>query len=55
MSKVSARKSSDMGIDGYIFEGHPIQAKQPDDIRRNVINNLTAKTCSQNYMMDLMD
>jgi tRNA G10 N-methylase Trm11 len=37
--RVSARKSSDMGIDGFTFEGHPIQVKQSDDIGRNVIDN----------------
>jgi len=37
--RVSARKSSDMGIDGYTFEGVPIQVKQSDDIGRNVIDN----------------
>jgi adenine specific DNA methylase Mod len=38
--RVSARKSSDMGIDGYTFEGTPIQVKQSDDIGRNVIDNI---------------
>jgi DNA modification methylase len=37
--RVSARKTGDMGIDGYTFEGHPIQVKQSDDIGRNVIDN----------------
>jgi len=37
--RVSTRKSSDMGIDGYTFEGVPIQVKQSDDIGRNVIDN----------------
>jgi DNA modification methylase len=37
--RVSARKSSDMGIDGTTFEGHPIQVKQSDDIGRNVVDN----------------
>jgi len=37
--RVSARKTSDMGIDGYTFEGIPIQVKQSDDIGRNVIDN----------------
>jgi len=37
--RVSARKSSDMGIDGYNFEGNPIQVKQSDDIGRNVVDN----------------
>ena len=37
--RISARKSSDMGIDGYDFEGHPIQVKQSDSIGRNVVDN----------------
>lgn len=37
--RVSTRKSSDMGIDGYTFEGHPVQVKQSDDIGRNVVDN----------------
>lgn len=37
--RVSSRKSSDMGIDGYTFEGEPIQVKQQDNIGRNVIDN----------------
>lgn len=37
--RVSDRKSSDMGIDGYTFEGNPIQVKQSDDVGRNVVDN----------------
>ncbi|MGI0069606.1 MAG: DNA methyltransferase [Nitrosopumilaceae archaeon] len=37
--RVSSRKSSDMGIDGYTFEGHPVQVKQSSDIGRNVVDN----------------
>jgi len=37
--RVSTRKTSDMGIDGYTFEGYPVQVKQSDDIGRNVIDN----------------
>ena len=37
--RVSARRTSDMGIDGYTFEGFPIQVKQSDDIGRNVVDN----------------
>ena len=37
--RVSDRKSSDMGIDGYTFEGHPVQVKQSDDVGRNVVDN----------------
>ncbi len=28
-----------MGIDGYTFEGYPIQVKQSDDVGRNTIDN----------------
>ena len=28
-----------MGIDGFTFEGVPIQVKQSDDVGRNVIDN----------------
>ena len=37
--RVSPRKSSDMGIDGFSFEGYPIQVKQSSDIGRNVVDN----------------
>jgi hypothetical protein len=37
--RVSARKTSDMGIDGYTFEGHPIQIKQSDNVGKNVVDN----------------
>jgi hypothetical protein len=37
--RVSQRKSADMDIDGYTFEGNPIQVKQSDDVGRNVIDN----------------
>lgn len=37
--RISACMSFDMGIDGYAFEGHPIQVKQSDDIGRNVVDN----------------
>ncbi len=33
------KKASDMGIDGYTFEGDPIQVKQMDDVGRNHIDN----------------
>lgn len=38
MGRVSKRKTADMGIDGYTFEGHPIQVKQSDNIGRNVVD-----------------
>jgi restriction endonuclease Mrr len=28
-----------MGIDGYTFEGHPIQVKQSDRVGRTVVDN----------------
>jgi DNA modification methylase len=38
--RISERKSSDMGIDGYTFiEMLPIQVKQSDDVGRNVVDN----------------
>ena len=37
--RVSARKTSDLGIDGYTFEGHPIQVKQSSRVGRNVVDN----------------
>jgi len=39
LGRVSRRRSSDMGIDGYSFEGYPIQVKQSDNIGRNVVDN----------------
>ena len=37
--RISNRKVGDMGIDGYTFEGYPVQVKQSEDIGRNVIDN----------------
>jgi hypothetical protein len=37
--RVSTRRSGDIGIDGFTFEGHPLQVKQSDDIGRNVVDN----------------
>lgn len=37
--RVSDRKSGDMGIDGYTFDGVPIQVKQSDGVGRNVVDN----------------
>lgn len=42
LGKVSARKSGDMGIDGFtpeILGGYPIQVKQSESIGRNVVDN----------------
>ena len=37
--RVSTRKTSDLGIDGYTFEGYPIQVKQSENVGRNVVDN----------------
>ncbi len=39
MGRVSAKKVGDMGIDGYLFDGSPVQVKQSEDIGRNVVDN----------------
>jgi DNA modification methylase len=39
MGRVSARKVGDMGIDGYLFDGSPVQVKQSEDVGRNVVDN----------------
>lgn len=39
MGRVSIRKTGDMGIDGYLFDGSPIQVKQSEDVGRNVVDN----------------
>ncbi len=39
MGRMSPRKTGDMGIDGYLFDGTPIQVKQSEDVGRNVIDN----------------
>ena len=37
--RVAARKTGDMGIDGYTYEGYPVQVKQSENIGRNVVDN----------------
>jgi DNA modification methylase len=37
--RVSDRKSSDMEIDGYTYEGNPVQVKQSESIGRNIVDN----------------
>lgn len=37
--RISARKTGDMGIDGYYLDGTPIQVKQSEDIGRNIVDN----------------
>lgn len=39
MGRVSAKKVGDMGIDGYLFDGSPVQVKQSENIGRNVVDN----------------
>jgi DNA modification methylase len=39
MARPSQKKVGDMGIDGYLFDGSPIQVKQSESIGRNVIDN----------------
>lgn len=37
--RVSSKKVGDMGIDGVMFDGTPIQVKQSDKVGRNVVDN----------------
>lgn len=37
--RVSSRKSGNMGIDGFSFEGYPIQVKQSTGVGRNTVDN----------------
>ena len=37
--RISTRKSGDMGIDGWTFDGKPIQVKQSERVGRNVVDN----------------
>ncbi len=37
--RVSAKKSGDMGIDGWLIDGSPVQVKQSDGGGRNVVDN----------------
>jgi len=39
MGRLSSKKSGDMGIDGYLFDGTPVQVKQSENISRNVVDN----------------
>jgi DNA modification methylase len=41
-ARPSRRKVGDMGIDGYLFDGSPIQVKQSESVGRNVIDNFEA-------------
>jgi DNA modification methylase len=42
MARPAPRKVGDMGIDGYLFDGSPIQVKQSESVGRNVIDNFGA-------------
>jgi hypothetical protein len=48
MGRVSAKKSGDMGIDGYLFDGTPMQVKQSERIGRNVVDNFETALRRQN-------
>ncbi|MEM0344076.1 MAG: DNA methyltransferase [Thermoplasmata archaeon] len=39
MGRTISRKAGDMGIDGYLFDGTPIQVKQSESVGRNVVDN----------------
>ena len=40
--RVSSQKDAYMGIDGYTVEGYPIQAKQSDDVGRNIVDSFAS-------------
>ena len=42
MGRVSAKRSGDMGIDGRLFDGSPVQVKQSDGVGRNVVDNFNS-------------
>ncbi len=39
MGRASQKKSGDMGIDGWLIDGSPVQVKQSESIGRNVVDN----------------
>ncbi len=39
MARVSEKKVGDMGVDGRLFDGSPLQVKQSENVGRNVIDN----------------
>lgn len=39
LARQSAKKTGDMGIDGWLIDGRPLQVKQSERIGRNVIDN----------------
>jgi hypothetical protein len=40
--RASSEKDAYMGIDGYTVEGYPIQAKQADDVGRNIVDSFAS-------------
>jgi DNA modification methylase len=42
MGRVSAKKTGDLGIDGRLFDGSPVQVKQSEGVGRNVIDNFNS-------------
>ena len=39
MARPSERKVADMGVDGRLFDGSPLQVKQSEKVGRNVVDN----------------
>lgn len=39
MGRLSEKMVGDMGIDGYLFDGSPIQVKQSKHVGRNIVDN----------------
>ena len=39
MGRVSIKKSGDMGIDGWLIDGRPLQVKKSKSVGRNVVDN----------------
>lgn len=39
MGRINTKLRGDMGIDGYLFDGSPVQIKQSEHIGRNVVDN----------------
>ena len=39
LARPSERKTSDMGVDGRLFDGSPLQVKQSEKVGRNVVDN----------------
>lgn len=39
LARASRKKTGDMGVDGWLLDGRPLQVKQSENIGRNVIDN----------------